>query len=228
MKGLRLTLPQARAVLVAAQGLDARPGQPATQEAVLGCIRRMGALQIDTIHVVARSPFLVLFSRLGPYEPAWLEALLRERRLFEYWSHEACFLPIEDFPLYRHRMLDLRGMAWKYAHALMEKRRDEVEALLGRIRAEGPVRSSDFTRTDGKSGGWWEWKPEKRMLESLFTAGELMIARRERFQRVYDLRERVLPDWSDAALPPREEAERTLALKAVRALGVTSARWVAD
>jgi hypothetical protein len=90
------------------------------------------------------------------------------------------------------------------------------------------VRSRDFARTDGKSGGWWEWKPEKRALEMLFTAGELMIARRENFQRVYDLRERVLPSWDDSRLPSIEETERELALKAVRALGITRARWVGD
>ncbi|HEX8922041.1 MAG TPA: crosslink repair DNA glycosylase YcaQ family protein, partial [Pyrinomonadaceae bacterium] len=86
----------------------------------------------------------------------------------------------------------------------------------------------DFVRTDGKRAGWWEWKPEKRALEMLFTAGELMIARRDKFQRIYDLRERVLPSWDDAGLPSQDETNRTLALKAVRALGITRAPWVAD
>jgi hypothetical protein len=188
----------------------------------------MGALQIDTIQVVARSPYLVLWSRLGPYEPRWLDELLAEGALFEYWSHEACFLPVEDYPLYRHRMLGAGSMGWKYSRALMEERRDEVERLLATIRERGPVRSADFARTGGRGSGWWDWKPEKRMLESLFTAGELMIARREGFQRVYDLRERVLPGWDDARLPPAEEVRRELVLRAVRALGVARAGWVAD
>ncbi|HEX2189887.1 MAG TPA: crosslink repair DNA glycosylase YcaQ family protein [Longimicrobiaceae bacterium] len=227
MGEIRLTRDGARALALAAQGLDARPRKRATKADVLAAIRRMGALQIDTIHVVARSPYLVLWSRLGPYDPRWLDELLAEGALFEYWAHEACFLPTERFPLFRHRMLDVRSMKWKYSQAAME-RRDEVERLLGTIRERGPVRSADFERTDGKGGGWWEWKPEKRLLESLFTAGELMIARRERFQRVYDLRERVLPGWDDARLPPREAADRALVLDAVRALGVAKARWVAD
>jgi len=227
VSGIRLTREGARALLLAAQGLDARPRRRATKADVLAAIRRMGVLQIDTIQVVARSPYLVLWSRLGDYEPRWLEELLAEGALFEYWAHEACFLPVESYPLFRHRMMDAGSMGWKYSRALMEKR-DEVERLLETIRERGPVRSADFERTDGKAGGWWEWKPEKRMLESLFTAGELMIARRENFQRVYDLRERVLPGWDDAHLPPRDEVDRALVLDSVRALGVARGRWVAD
>lgn len=225
---LRLSLSAARHLMVAAQGLDRRPRRRARKTDVLEAIRRMGALQIDTIHVIARSPYLVLWSRLGPYEPRWLDDLLAEGALFEYWAHEACFLPIEDYPLYRHRMLDPAGMGWKYRHEWVEKHRAEVERVLDHIRRNGAVRSADFERRDGAPGGWWEWKTEKRALEALFTAGEVMIARRERFQRVYDLRERVLPDWDDARLPARAEASRALALKAVRALGIATARRVGD
>ncbi|HZI19308.1 MAG TPA: crosslink repair DNA glycosylase YcaQ family protein [Pyrinomonadaceae bacterium] len=219
---------QARRLMVAAQGLDRRPGGPATKADVLAAVRRMGALQIDTIQVVARSPFLVLWSRLGDYEPRWLEELLAEGEVFEYWSHEACFLPSEDYPLYRRRMLDLTSHGWHYSHAWVERHRLEVEGLLAHVRERGAVRSSDFARGEGRGGGWWDWKTEKRALEMLFTAGELMIARRHNFQRVYDLRERVRPGWDDSRLPEPAEVERTLALRAIRALGVTTARWVAD
>lgn len=225
---MKLSQTQARALMLAAQGLDCRPARKATKKEVLNVIRRMGALQIDTIHVVARSPYLVLWSRLGAYDPRWLEELLSKGAIFEYWSHEACFLPVEDYRLYRHRMLDAEGMGWKYSRAWVEAHRREVEQLLEHIRARGPVRAADFERVDGKAGGWWEWKMEKRALESLFTAGELMIARRHNFQRVYDLRERVLPGWDDHGLPSPEEVRRELALKAVRALGITTAGWVSD
>lgn len=224
----KLTQTQARALMLAAQGLDRRPAKKATKRDVLRAVRRMCALQIDTIHVVARSPFLVLWSRLGDYEPRWLEELLSEGKIFEYWSHEACFLPEEDYALYRHRMLEADSQGWHYSRRWVESHRLEVEQLLDLIRVRGAVRAADFERTDGKTGGWWEWKTEKRALEMLFTAGELMIARRQNFQRVYDLRERVLPSWDDARLPPKEEVRRTLALKAVRALGITRARWVGD
>ncbi|HEU4453906.1 MAG TPA: crosslink repair DNA glycosylase YcaQ family protein [Longimicrobium sp.] len=227
MTDLRLSQDATRAMVLAAQGLDRRPRRKARKADVLETIRRMEVLQIDTINVVARSPYLVLWSRLGAYPLRWLEELLAEGSLFEYWAHEACFLPIESYPLFRRRMLDPAGMGWKYRAAFMEKHRNAAARLLAHVRENGPVRSIDFER-EGKGGGWWEWKPEKRMLEGLFTAGELMIARRERFQRVYDLRERVHPSWSDTHLPPAEEARRTLVLKSVRALGIAKAKWVAD
>lgn len=226
---MRLSQDEARVLMIAAQGLDRRPVKKADRGDVLSVIRRMGALQIDTINVVARSPYLVLWSRLGDYEPAWLDELLAEGAIFEYWSHEACFLPIEDFPLYRHRMLNAEAMGWKYSREWVESHREEVDRVLEFIREHGAVRSADFERKDGKAGGWWEWKTEKRALEMLFTAGELMIARRHNFQRVYDLRERVLPSsGDDHLLPSLEEVRRELALKAVRALGITTASWVSD
>src|SRR5215213_3702138 len=98
---LELSQAAARALLLAAQGLHQRPARSAGKEEVLSAIRRMGALQIDTINVVARSPYLVLWSRLGAYDSRWLNELLAEGRLFEYWSHAACFLPVEDYALYR-------------------------------------------------------------------------------------------------------------------------------
>ncbi len=221
---LELSQAAARALLLAAQGLHQRPPHTAGKDDVLAAIRRMGALQIDTIHVVARSPYLVLWSRLGSYEPRWLDELLAEGAIFEYWSHAACFLPIEDYGLYRRRMLDgnARYRDWLTAHP------EVVERVLGRVREHGETRSAEFERTDGRAGAWWDWKPEKLALECLFMTGELMIARRERFQRIYDLRERVLPGWDDARTPSREEVTRAHVLAAVRALGVAKATWVPD
>jgi uncharacterized protein YcaQ len=222
---LELSVAGARALVLAAQGLAEPPVRSAGKDDVLAIIRRMGALQIDTIHVVARSPYLVLWSRLGAYEPRWLDELLAEGNLFEYWSHAACFLPIEDFRLYRRSMVEGHPR-W---HAWLEEHRDVAGRVLAEVRARGEVRSADFERRERKSSGWWDWKPEKLALECLYTAGELMIARRDpNFHRVYQLRERVLPDWDDGRMPPAEETQRELALKTVRALGVTKARWVAD
>ena len=227
---MQLSHAAAQALMVAAQGLYRRPDAAASRADLLAMIRRMGVLQIDTIHVVARSPYLVLWSRLGAYPQEWLTDLLAEGALFEYWAHEACFLPIESFPLFRRRMIDAisMGMKWKYSHEWAANNGEALERVLTHVREHGPARSSDFERTNGQAGGWWEWKPEKRALETLFTAGELMIARRHNFQRIYDLRERIMPDWDDARVPPIELVRRTLALQAVCALGVTSARWVAD
>ncbi len=227
MTDLHLSHTAARTLMLAAQGLDRRPRRRAKKADVLAAIRRMGVLQIDTISVVARSPYLVLWSRIGDYDPRWLDALLAERKLFEYWAHEACFIPIEDYPLYRYRMLDPSWAGWRYAHKWMDAHREDADRLLQLVRDRGEARSTDFQRTDER-GTWWDWKPEKRMLESLFTAGELMIARREGFQRIYDLRERILPSWDDSQLPGKDEIQRTLVLRAVRAMGIARAKWVAD
>jgi uncharacterized protein len=224
---VRFSVEAARTMLLAAQGLGSAPKR-ATKDDVRGIIRRMGVLQIDSISVVARSPYLVLWSRLGSYEPRWLDELLAEGALFEYWSHAACFIPIEDYGLYRRLMIDgeQKTRNWMRAH------QEEIQHVMERVNENGPVRSAEFARTDGKAGGWWEWKPEKRALEHLFAAGELMISRRENFHRIYDLRERVLakalPDWEDTLAPTEQEVRRALALKAVRALGVAFDRWVPD
>lgn len=228
MTELILSLSAARALHLAAQGLLQPRRRKARQADVLAAIRQMGVLQIDTIHVVARSPYLVLWSRLGDYPQAWLEQALAAGELFEYWAHEACFVPVEDYGLYRHRMLDPEAMGWKYSATWMKERRAEVEAVLEHIRVNGPTRSSDFERTEGQSGGWWSWKPEKRSLEVLFTTGALMIAARHNFQRIYDLAERVLPHWDDSQLPAQDAVRRALVLKAVKAMGCARASWISD
>ncbi|MDQ2806112.1 MAG: winged helix DNA-binding domain-containing protein [Chloroflexota bacterium] len=225
IEDLELTLPAVRAVLLAAQGLLTPPPATLQKADVLAAIRRMGALQIDSISVVARSPYLVLWSRLGHYDPRWLDELLAEGALFEYWAHAACFLPIEDYGLYRQQMLAGRPEM----HAWVADHPTEVATVLDRITAQGGTRSAEFVRSDGrKSGPWWDWKPEKETLERLFYIGTLMVARREGFQRVYDLRERVLPGWDDAQVATAAEVRRALTLKTVRALGVAPARWVPD
>ena len=228
MTELTLSPAAARALHLAAQGLLQPRRQKARKADVMASIRAMGVLQIDTISVVARSPYLVLWSRLGDYDPAWLDQHLAEGRLFEYWAHEACFVPIEDYGLYRHRMLDPSNMGWKYSASWMRERAGEVAALLAHIHANGPTRSSDFERSDGEAGGWWGWKSEKRSLELLFTAGQLMIARRHNFQRVYDLAERVHPAWDDSRLAPLADTRRDMVLRAVKALGVCKAAWIPD
>ncbi len=226
---MRLSLSSARALHLAAQGLLAPPKKTASKEDALSTIRQMAALQIDTINVVARSPYLVLWSRLGDYKNSWLDELLAEGKIFEYWSHEACFLPIEDYGLYRHQMISPQGLGWKYNHNWLKENAAQIDEVRQHIHQHGPSRSADFERKDGKSGGWWEWKPEKRSLEVLFTTGEVMVARRHNFQRIYDLRERVHPQWKDKRdLKTQIECQTQQVLQAVRALGIAKASWVAD
>ncbi|HWQ83501.1 MAG TPA: crosslink repair DNA glycosylase YcaQ family protein, partial [Anaerolineales bacterium] len=195
-----ISIAEARRIMLTAQGLAHGLAQPPPRKAekadVLAMIRRMNLLQIDTINVIARSPYLVLWSRLGDYPPAWVDELLEEGALFEYWAHALCFLPIEDFPLYRRRMLDgVRG--WGDTDEWIRQHAGTVAMILQRIREEGGLRSADFKNDHHPAGGWWNWKEEKTALEVLFIRGDLMSARRQRFQRVYDLPERVLPGWED-------------------------------
>lgn len=231
---IELSLPQARCLHLAAQGLIAAPRRKARKSDLLAAIARMQLLQIDTIHVVARSPYLVLYSRLGAYPPDWLTDLLAEGALFEVWSHEACFAPMRDWALHdalRHG----RDRHWstRNAQRMHAEQREGMEAILAKVRDGGAVRARDFERSDGKSGGWWEWKPEKRWLEAWFHLGELMVARREGFQRVYDLAERVRAaarerGHASAAAPERADLDRELVLRAVAALGITAAGWIND
>ncbi|MNF41150.1 hypothetical protein D3C84_221680 [compost metagenome] len=224
-----LSLQDARHLQLAAQGLLTPPKRKAGPADLLACIRRMALLQIDTIQVVARSPYLVLFSRLGHYDPAWLDQLLARGDIFEYWAHEACFIPREDYLLLRHRMLDPAAMGWKFSAQWLKTHGDEIERIVERIRQQGPVRAIDFERKGQKGNGWWDWKPEKRHLEVLFTAGRLMVSERRNFQRVYDLAERVRPGWDDERdLPSPELARRDMVRASCRALGLVKTGWVAD
>lgn len=173
-----LSLSQARCLHLAAQGLLKKPRRNALPGDVLAAISRMALLQIDTINVVARSPYLVLFSRLGSYPQVWLDEALRRGELMEYWAHEACFLPRRDFKLIRHRMLSPEKMGWKYRAAWMHEHAEEIEQLVRHIQEHGPVRSADFEHAQKGVSGWWEWKPHKRHLEGLFTAGKVMVVER--------------------------------------------------
>ncbi len=217
-----------RGLMIAAQGLQQRPPGGATKADLRQIIRQMHVLQIDTIHIVARSPYLVLWSRLDNYPQQWLDELLAEGALFEYWSHAACFLPIEDYPLYRRFMLDRKTWDEKSWQPWMESHADLIDRLLTRVREIGPVRSADFERADGEKSGWWNWKDEKTALEGLFFRGDLMVSSRHNFQRIYDLPERILADWDDARTPSLETVHETFVLNTIRALGVTKAAWIAD
>jgi uncharacterized protein YcaQ len=229
MSTTKLTLTDAQRIAVASQALDRRPATAAKAD-VLATIRRLGCLQIDTIHVVARSPYFVLWSRLGEYDPAWLDELLYpDRQVFEYWAHAASIVPIEYWPLFRSRMLEhARGersswLQWRAENV------EVVEHVLREIAERGPLGAADFEAPAGhKSGGWWDWKPAEVALDYLWTSGDLMIERRMNFHRRYDLRERLMPGWDDAQMPGEDERRRRLAEIALRAMGVATSRQLAD
>ncbi|MEH6465818.1 MAG: crosslink repair DNA glycosylase YcaQ family protein [Shewanella psychromarinicola] len=165
-------------------------------------LQQLSYVQIDSINVVERAHHHVLHTRLPDYSATMLDQAMSDKTVFEYWSHAAAYLPIEDyrFSLYRKQQLQQGGKHWFEAeHKVMR----EVKA---RISAEGPLKASQFThRSDTPNGTWWDWKPAKKALEQLFMQGELMVARRDKFQKVYDLTERVLPKHIDTTVPSDTE-----------------------
>lgn len=229
-----LPLSAVRTIALHAQGLatpnvkDAAP----TLEVIYDMVDRLGCVQIDTLHMVRRAQYVTLWSRLGQYDPADFDRLIydpAERRLFEYWQHAASIIPLTDYRYYSHKRQHFRnGGGWWPDWSRQPENRALVEAVTGRIRAEGVVRSADFEAPDGKRGSWWDWKPAKHALEFLYNTGDVMIADRVKFQRVYDLRERVLPEWVDMREPALDETQRHHIERAARALGIGEAGHIAD
>jgi uncharacterized protein YcaQ len=230
---------EARALMLAAQGLYGAISGSTDVERAQETIERLGVVQIDTINVVERAQYLVLWSRLGAYDPAALDALLHPRRAtLEYWAHAASILPMSDYPYHRAWMLHHARHMWS-GHAQWAAANQAVLAeTLGAVRARGPVASADFDRPEGvASSGPWDWhgpKPSRRALEILWTTGDLMIHSRRGGQKRYDLRERVLAEAfgpvipPDDGLPSLDERRHYLARRTVRALGVTIPSWLWD
>jgi uncharacterized protein len=221
---VRASVAALRRFVVAHQGYVAR-FRRATADDVAGEIARLQAVQLDSIATVERSHRITLSSRIGAYVEGDVSLLLREGRIFEYWAHEACLVPIDDYPLFKRRMLALRDHHWWGRERTAAGRKIE-RRVLGRIAEEGalPVRAFE-----GKSGPMWGWKPEKRALEHLFAAGELAIAGRQGFQRLYDLPERVIPRaYLEAPMPSEAEFREAYALRAVEGRGALTERGIAE
>ena len=235
-----LSLAEARRIALAASGFGAKRPDRVTPRQLLRNLDRLSLHQIDSVNVLARAHYLPAFSRLGPYDREMLDRMAwgkrRERRLFEYWAHEASLLPLELHPLLRWGMAKAeRGeMGWKHLRLFASERRAEAEAVLARIRDEGPLAASDLQAglpAEARSrAGWWEWGHTKQALEWLFWAGHITTAtRRGSFERVYDLTERVIPAEIRALPTPDEaEAHRGLIGRAARALGVATATDLRD
>jgi uncharacterized protein len=214
---LILSPDEARLITLRAQGFVGTDGR---RGGVPGMLRRLGAVQLDTISVLARSHELVAYARLGAVPRDRVERAYwnpRRAEAFEYWSHAACVLPIEEWPYYafRRRAFTARGMRW---HQVPEKVCEEV---LARLRADGPLNATQLG--GAKNGGaWWDWSETKVAVEWLLDTGRAICARRTGWRRVYDLPERVLPPELLHADPSDAECLARLAAVAARALGVVT------
>ena len=185
------------------------------QKAVLQAIRHLGYVQIDTISVVERAHHHVLWSRIPGYQPEWLDQLQQERFIFEYWSHAASYLPMEDYRFCLPRMLRLREAEKHW----FPREKSEMQRVLDRISSEGPLMSRDFEGTPG-SGDRWDLKPVKYAIHEMVQMGKLMVSKRVGFQKAYDLPENCIPGHVDVSVPTESEMAQHLILRAIMAHGL--------
>ncbi|MDE0449276.1 MAG: winged helix DNA-binding domain-containing protein [Spirochaetaceae bacterium] len=229
-----------RALALHAQGLCEplrRGGSPSAND-VYAAVERVGWVQIDTLQVVRRAQYLTLWSRLGTYDPGHLDRLLFEggsggpdngRRLFENWMHAACIIPLTHYrlamPMMRRRAEGRSGWHRRWVRDAAKARL--LRQVMARIEAEGPLRPADIRTEKKQPGTWWNWDDAKIALEHLYDTGALAISNRINFQRVYDLRDRVLPAWVDRREPAREDALAALLAISSKALGICTPAQVA-
>jgi uncharacterized protein YcaQ len=220
-----------RRLAVSRQRLTGPVPAAAGPEEIMSVAAGLGSLQLDPISVVARSHLLVLWSRLGGYDPADVEKLLwQERRLFEYWTHAAAIVCMDDLPI--HSLLMRRYPSDRYAHgrrmrAWLAANQGLRRSILRQLRTAGPLPTSaieDRAVTAWQSGGWTAGRNVDRMLDLLWTQGRIMVAGRQGQQRVWDLAERCLPAWAPTRRPPERDVARLAAQRSLRALGVATAR----
>ena len=225
---MKISTSTARRLILQCQGLDGGWNLSEGKEHAAQTIERLGYVQIDTIAVIERAHHHTLWSRYAAYTPKMLHELFAlDRRIFEYWTHAASYVPTRDYRYYlprMHRLADSpKTRQW------LQQNTQLVQSVFERIQTEGPLGSADFSDTrNAKRGSWWDWKPAKRALEILFDIGELMVTERRNFQRIYDMTERVLPAETDTTEPSPNELARFIVRRALASHGVASSneiRW---
>jgi uncharacterized protein YcaQ len=223
----KISLAMARRIALGAQGFnDPRPGGVPDRRHLARVLSRTGLLQIDSVSAVVRAHYMPLYSRLGPYPLALLDnaAVGRKRAVFEYWAHEASFLPVETYPLMRWRMQRAEQGDEMYLGLAKwgRERKEMIDEIYREVADRGPIAASDIEGHKG-NGGWWGWSEAKHAFEWLFWAGRITTAYRRGFERYYDLPERVLPQAVlDLPVPSVEDAHRELLRISARAHGIAT------
>lgn len=228
-----ISLAAARRIALAAQGFgEKRTEAPRTWRHLSAVLSHTGLFQIDSVSAVVRAHYMPAFSRLGAYPMPLIDdaATRRPRKLFEYWAHEASYLPVETWPLLQWRMNDARDNRGIYGRLAQfgRERAAYIEEIFRRVEADGPIAASAIEGQKGE-GGWWGWSDAKHAFEWLFWAGRITTASRRDFERLYDLPERVIPRAiHDQPTPTRDDAIRELLAISARALGVATAADLRD
>lgn len=220
---LELTQKQACKIALVSQGLHKSNAFGKDIQGAQAAINHLSYIQIDSISVIQRAHHHCLWSRVKNYQTDFIEQLIAQKQIFEYWFHAAAYLPMQDyrFSLPKKQAIATGERHWRDKNPIAEKR------VLQRIQQEGPLQAKDFERDNTKKGsGWWDWKPDKVALEQLFIEGKLMVVERRGFQKVYDLTERVLPKGVDTTTPSANEFERYLICSYLRANGYASTQHI--
>jgi uncharacterized protein YcaQ len=223
IKAPLISIEQAQLMSLAAQGL-LKTNFGKGKKGTLNAIEHLGYVQIDTLAVVARAHHHTLWTRVNDYKESYLNELLeKDRSIFEYWSHAASYLPMNDFRFSLPRKHEYASGA---SHWFKQDKKVN-NYVLDRIKAEGALQSKDFEFKRNGPSNWFEWKPTKMALEQLFMEGKLMIAKRQGFQKVYDLTERILPSGVNTKFPTEKEKAEYLIKKAIQANGIVEEKEIA-
>ncbi len=230
MDGITITNETARSLVVQAQLLNTIPRNPQKGDGVAEIVENLGYVQIDTINVLNRAHHHTLWTRLPHYQSHDLhQAQAEQKRIFEYWGHAMSYLPMADYRYYLPYKQHFNNPYGNWAKERLEKYGHIMEPTLQRIREEGPMATRDFISEDtDHRGTWWNWRPVKVALELLFWQGKLMVAERKNFQKIFDLTERVLPDWVDTSTPADDELGRFLVQRALTAYGLATEKEIVD
>lgn len=213
---------EARTLIIQSQQLFFKSSNTNALENTLSTIEHLGYIQIDTISVVQRAHHHTLWSRNAGYELEHIEKLVAQKKVFEYWSHAAAFLPMKD---YRYSLYRKQAFHLGHEKHWFQKDLQLMDAILKRIADEGPLMAKDFLHSEKVNE--WGSKPAKQALENLYMQGDLMVAERKNFHKVYDLTERVLPSGIDTTIPTQQEYIRFLIRNYLRANGLGNASEMA-
>ena len=206
---------EARKLAILSQSLLENKNSGRAKDVTFEALEKLGYVQIDTISVVQRAHLHTFWNRNRRFKEPHLNELLKDQKIFEYWSHAAAFLPLSDYRYSLPNKLDIKGGRKQWYECDQKIKRQVYD----RIKNEGPLQSKDFENHGHTKLPMWEWKPAKYALEQLFMEGEIMVARREGFQKVYEITERVLPDSINTTVPTRVEYARHLITRYIQANG---------